>query len=66
MKTIKGLMGYVGFGVSATISQGQQSLGPQIEEWENVAEEGRMPRSHCMACTLICAAETFAVMLRPG
>lgn len=30
MKTIKGSLGYVGFGVSAIISQGQQSLGPQI------------------------------------
>lgn len=30
MKTIKGLLGYVGFGVSAIISQGRQSLGPGI------------------------------------
>lgn len=28
MKTIKGLLGYVGFGVSAIISQGRQALGP--------------------------------------
>lgn len=34
MKTIKGSLGYLGFGVSANISKGQQSLGPQIEEWE--------------------------------
>lgn len=27
MKTIKGLLGYVGFGVSAIISQGRQPLG---------------------------------------
>lgn len=32
MKTIKGSLGYVGFGVSAIISQGQQSLGPQIQK----------------------------------
>lgn len=30
MKTIKGLLGCVGFGVSAIISQGRQSLGPGI------------------------------------
>lgn len=28
MKTIKGSLGYVGFGVSAIISQGRQALGP--------------------------------------
>lgn len=32
MKTIKGSLGYVGFGVSAIISQGQQSLGAQTEK----------------------------------
>lgn len=42
MKTIKGLLGYVGFGVSAIISQGRRSLGPGIWRGPEKGAGGRL------------------------
>lgn len=42
MKTIKGLLGYVGFGVSAIMSQGRPALGPGSPETGAGRKEGRM------------------------
>lgn len=41
MKTIKGLLGYVGFGVSAIISQGQQSFSPLIQKSVETGRGGK-------------------------
>lgn len=40
MKTIKGLLGYVGFGVSAIISQGRPAFGPGSPETGEGRKEG--------------------------
>lgn len=44
MKTIKGSLGYVGFGVSAIISQGRQALGPGSLETGTGRKPPPLPR----------------------
>lgn len=61
MKTIKGSLGYVGFGVSAIISQGQQSLGPQIQKSGRLWRRREGHRDPVKYATLVCAAELSAV-----
>lgn len=57
MKTIKGLLGYVGFGVSAIISQGQQSLGPQLQKSGRLGQRREGHHDPVIYTTLIYAAE---------